>query len=285
MDLRELKSLWKKKGFRPRKRLGQNFLVDKNVRDNIVNALPLDSGLTVIEIGVGFGVMTFPIASRCARLFAVEKDKDICGIMGPVFDEKENITLVRSDILELDFCGLAGGREDVLVYGNIPYYISTPVIEKIITSSRCVRTAYLVMQEELADRIASRPGPKSYGSVSCFVQYYAEPRKVFKISRNSFYPRPQVDSCLLELKIREKPAVEVKDEKLLFKVIRKAFSQRRKKALNSLSHGDFLSIEKGTWHDIFDRCGIDLCSRAEDLSLPDYARVADEVYQYNTASG
>ncbi len=207
----------------------------------------------------------------------MEKDPGICEIMAPLFRERENITLIRDDILRLDLCGLAGREERIIVFGNIPYYVSTPIIARIIEQRKCIDGAYIVLQEEVADRIVSPPGSKEYGSISCFVQFYTRPKKLLKIRKNSFYPKPRVESCLLALEILRSPSVQVKDRELMFKIIRKAFSERRKKVINPLSGGGFMSLGKDRWKEILETCGIDASSRAENLSLSDYARLADAV--------
>ena len=277
MNISELKTLWKKHEFRPVKRLGQNFLIDKNVRDNILKEAKLTGESVVVEIGAGFGVMSLEIAERCKRLFAVEKDKKICNIMSPIFGEVKGIELVCDDVLDLDICSLAQGGKKLIILGNIPYYITTPVIEKIICQRQCIERAEIVIQDEVASRIVASPGSKDYGALTCFVQFYTRAEKVFKISKNSFYPRPKVDSCLLKLEVLEESEVKVRDKDLMFRIIHKAFSQRRKKVLNSLSHGKFLSLEKEAWGKVLKSCGIDALSRAEDLSLYDYARISDSV--------
>ncbi|MFH1877800.1 MAG: 16S rRNA (adenine(1518)-N(6)/adenine(1519)-N(6))-dimethyltransferase RsmA [Candidatus Omnitrophota bacterium] len=274
MDLADLKKIWMENGFRPNKRLGQNFLVDNNVRDNILRYIGFKPEDTVVEIGAGFGVMTFAIARKCARLYAVEKDSRVCAIMSPLFKTMENIELIHADFLTVDLAGLSAGR-DLAVYGNIPYYISSPIIETLIEQRRIIKRAYLVMQEELADRIVSPPGTKAYGSLSCFVQYFTKPGKVFRIRKNCFYPKPQVDSCLLEIIMLESPSVAVKNEELMFRIIRKGFSQRRKKVINPLSQDGSLSMDRAKWREVFCECGLDPSKRAEDLSLSDYAKLAD----------
>ncbi|MFH1665284.1 MAG: 16S rRNA (adenine(1518)-N(6)/adenine(1519)-N(6))-dimethyltransferase RsmA [Candidatus Omnitrophota bacterium] len=274
MMLKDLRQIWGESGFRPVKRLGQNFLVDNNVKNNILEAFGLEAGRTVVEIGSGFGVMSFEAAVRCGKLVAVEKDKRIYSIMAPFF-EKAGIELILGDILDLDICRIAGGVEHILVFGNIPYYISTPIIEKVIEERSCIDVVYLVIQEEYADRVISGPGSKTYGSISCYVQYYMRPKKLFKISKNSFFPRPQVDSCLVRFEMLPSPSVRTKDEKLMFSVIRRAFSQRRKKAVNPLSEGGFGTLTRSAWEKIFEECGISPSSRAEDLSLQNYAALAD----------
>ena len=277
MDLKQIKQIYREHGFRAKKRLGQNFLVDKNVKNNILDALPLGGDRAVVEVGSGFGMMSFDLASRCGKLFAVEKDPDICEIMSPLFRERGNITLIRDDILQVDLCGLAERGGNIIVFGNIPYYISTPVIAKVIEQRECIDSSYIVIQEEVASRIVSPPGSKEYGSISCFAQFYTRPKKLFRIKKSSFYPKPRVESCLLALEMLREPSVRVRDEKLMFSLIRRAFSQRRKKIINPLSGAGFMSMEKGRWKEILEACGIDPSSRAENLSLSDYARLADAV--------
>jgi 16S rRNA (adenine1518-N6/adenine1519-N6)-dimethyltransferase len=277
MNINELKKLWQEHDFRPSKRLGQNFLIDKNVRDNILKELQLDGESIVVEIGAGFGVMSFEIADTAKKVFAVEKDAKICRIMTPLFEQKENLELIHGDILDLDFQALAPRGERLLVFGNIPYYITTPVIEKIIEQRESVKAACIVMQNEVARRIVASPGSKEYGAISCFVQFYTKAEKAFKVSKNSFYPKPKVDSCLLKMEIFSEPQPKVKNKELMFSVIRKAFLQRRKKILNSLAHAGFMSMERGEWQHLLESCGIDISSRAEDLSLSDYARISDAI--------
>ena len=277
MDLKQLKALWKETGFRHRKSLGQNFLVDKNVRNNLLDALSLTDEDTVVEIGAGFGMMSFALADRCGKLFAVEKDRRIHKIMEPLFSERRDAELVCADILDLDLCGLIDEKHLIKVFGNVPYYISTPIMIRMIEQKQCIKDVHIVIQEELANRIVSPPGSKEYGSISCYIQFHAKPKKVFKIKRNSFYPSPQVDSCLLRLTMLAEPEISVKDKDLMFGIIRKAFSERRKKAVNPLSGEKFMSMDRIAWQEVFDSCGIDTSSRAENLSLSDYARIADEV--------
>ena len=277
MDLKQLKEIWKQQGFSPRRSLGQNFLIDNNVKDKIFRSLDLSKDSTVIEIGPGFGVMSFDLADRCGRLIAIDKDAKVCQIMEERFKSRDNMTLINADVLDVDMCGFSEGGRPLTVYGNIPYYISTPIIEKIIECRRCVDRAFIVMQEELADRVVSAPGSKTYGSLSCFVQYYARTEKLFRIKKNCFYPRPKVDSCILALTMLPEPSVAVKDANLMFRIIRKAFSQRRKKAINALSSGQFLPVDREGWQEVFTSCGIDPSSRAEVISLGSYARLSDVV--------
>ena len=279
MDLTRLKQIWKENGFSPNKKLGQNFLIDKNVRDKILKSLPLEKDTALIEVGAGFGVMSFSLADKCGTLFAVEKDERICRIMRPLFDRKKNIKFIQGDILDLDISALITDARKVIVYGNIPYCITTPLIAKIIDQRQHIDTFYLVLQEEVADRVIAPPGSKTYGALSCFTQFYTKGTKLFRIKKNSFYPKPKVESSLLELKILRSPSIKVKNAELMFKIIRKAFSQRRKKIINPLSDSEFPGIEKSKWEEILKKCQIPPRARAETLALKDYAKLADFITQ------
>jgi 16S rRNA (adenine1518-N6/adenine1519-N6)-dimethyltransferase len=188
MNLGELKELWRKTGFRPTKRMGQNFLHDANARKKLLSCLELDDNSVVVEIGPGFGAMTFDIRGKCRKLFVVEKDRKICDIMAPFFFEYPGIELIESDILDVEFARFCERGEKITVYGNIPYNISTPLIEKIISQRDYVKNVYFVMQEEVVDRIVAGPGTKDYGALSCYVQYFTRARKLGRIKKKSFYP-------------------------------------------------------------------------------------------------
>ncbi|MDD4956709.1 MAG: 16S rRNA (adenine(1518)-N(6)/adenine(1519)-N(6))-dimethyltransferase RsmA [Candidatus Omnitrophica bacterium] len=284
MNLKELKKLWEEAGFGPLKSLGQNFLVDNNVKEKIISLLPYSGEDTVVEIGPGFGSMTFSLARSCRRLVAVEKDARICGLMAPMFREVGNIDLVSRDILKTDIAEIASGGK-VHVYGNIPYYISSPIIEHLISNRDHIKRIYLMVQEEFADRIVAPPGSRTYGSLSCFVQFYTKPAKVMRISRNCFSPRPKVDSALLEMDIPASPRVGTKDETTMFCLIRKAFSQRRKKMINPLSGWKEAGLSRVEWENIFHECGIDPGNRAEHLSLEEFARISDKLVDIRGSMG
>jgi len=275
MELRELMAIWKENDFRPDKRLGQNFMIDSNVRAKILREITSGPGGIIVEIGPGFGTMTYLLAEKFQKVFAVEKDKKIFYIMKDVFAERENVTFLNADILDMDLSGVSSSGGKITVFGNIPYYISTPIIEKVVDYRKHVDNVYIVMQEDLADRIAAGPGSRTYGSISCFVQFYTKPRKLFRIKKNSFYPKPKVESCLLKLEVLSTPSVPVRDEALMFRVIRRAFSERRKKIINPLASGDFPITGKSQWKDLLDKCGINASLRAENLSLLDYAAISN----------
>ena len=280
MDISDLKNKCAASNFRPDKRLGQNFLIDRNIRDKILGFLPVTKDTQVLEIGPGFGMMTESLSMMAKKVFAVEKDKELCRIMKSDFLERKNVELISSDILEVDLEEIqkrAGGK--LFVYGNVPYNITSLIIEKIIAARSVVDGLYMVIQEEVASRLCAAPGTKIYGSISCFVQYYASVRKIFRISKNCFFPKPKVGSCLIGLNFFKEPFFSVKDEEMMFLIIRKAFSQRRKKVLNPLASDTFLGLNKDSWMRALTAAGIDPQSRAEDISLEEYTRISNEVVE------
>jgi 16S rRNA (adenine1518-N6/adenine1519-N6)-dimethyltransferase len=277
MDFAVIKQLMIDNNFRPKKRFGQNFLIDPNIRNKMVDSTKIGDKDIVIEIGPGFGSMTFLLAETASKVYSVEKDREICALMKPFVSEYDNLEFLECDILEFDISSIMHPGDKCIVFGNIPYYITTPVIEKLIENRKFVKRTYLLTQEEYADRIAAVPGSKTYGSITCFVQYYCDVKKLFKVKRSSFYPRPKVDSCFIRLDMRTTPGVDVKDEEKLFKVIRKSFSQRRKKLLNTLSDGDFLGLSKNEWKILLENCEVDPGARAETLSLNEFGRISDAV--------
>jgi len=269
----ELKELWRQHDFRPVKRLGQNFLVDKNVLDKILRNLDVDADDTVVEIGAGFGEITFDLARRAKRIFAVEKDRKICGILKSAFTLPRNVTLVEKDFLKLDLKELAG-KGKVVIYGNIPYYATSPIMEKLFNNISLLKSIYFVLQKEVAERILARPGSKAIGRASLFAQYHTEPKRIFRIGKGCFYPAPEVESAFLKLGVPKKKKVAVRDERLLFDIIKKAYGQRRKTLLNSLSGP---GLEKKALSPLLKSAKINPLARPETLSLADFARLADRL--------
>ena len=276
MNIKELNETFKKHNFRAKKKLGQNFLVDNNIRTKMVKAMDLNAKDIVLEIGPGLGAMTFRIAGSCKRLYAIEKDTKAFKILKDRVIEESNVELINDDFLEIEIEKIAK-RNKIKVFGNIPYYISTPIIEKIIISKKRVKEVFITIQKEVADRATARPGSKDYSSFSCFVQYHTKPEKLFKIKKNCFCPKPKVESCFLKLNILEKPSVKVKDEELFFKIVRGAFSQRRKKAVNPLGRKVEIGLNRDEWVSAFKGCSIDISSRAENISIEQYAELSNYV--------
>jgi 16S rRNA (adenine1518-N6/adenine1519-N6)-dimethyltransferase len=224
---------------------------------------------TVLEIGPGRGAMTPLIAQGAGRVICVEIDKQLIPGLESKLSGTGNTTVINADFLDFDITRL-GKR--LKIFGNIPYYITTPIIERLVACRQSVDTAYLTVQKEFAKRICAAPGTKEYGSFSCYVQYYCQPAILFTISRNSFFPVPKVDSAFVRLRMRKEPAVKVSDEATLFAIIRAAFGQRRKTLRNALGP----LVPAGRLEKFFRCRGIDPRVRAEKLSLEDFASLAGE---------
>lgn len=267
----QLKELFQKYNFKPLKRFGENYLIDRNVKDKIITAADTGKNEIFLEIGPGMGALTIDLAQSGARVFAVEKDKKAFGIFKELIKDRfPNLKLFNLDILDFDIKNISGGKK-IKVIGNLPYYITTPIIELLIENRPLIKSILIVVQREVADRLLAFPGTKDYSSISCFVQYYTKPRYIHTIKRSSFYPEPEVDSSLISLDIPDKPPVEVRDEELFFRIIRGAFNQRRKSIINSLSREEVLGLPKEELSNILQKSGIDPLSRPEDLNLQSFA--------------
>ena len=285
---------------KPKKRLGQNFLTDKNIQRKLVASYNLQTSDHVLEIGAGYGELTKLIADCAAFVYALEIDPELCKTLRDNTKGYSNIKIINQDILifnlkryfskfknkinpalsaaQKDYLSRKGG---VKVVGNIPYYITTPIIEHLLKYRDKIETVFITVQKEFAKRIVANAGSKEYGSFSCFVQYYSIPKILFFIKKGSFSPIPKVDSCLLELKTRQVPAVNVKDEELFFKIIRASFNKRRKTLRNSLD--GIVPLQKLS--DFFRKYDIDINIRPEDLTLKDFAHLTNIPYRYSVFQG
>jgi 16S rRNA (adenine1518-N6/adenine1519-N6)-dimethyltransferase len=273
----ELKRVFEEYSFAPLRRFGENYLVDRNIKDKIIREAGISCADTVLEIGPGLGALTMDLAESGAQVFAVEKDPKAFRILQDlVFEKYPNLHLFSGDILKFDIHNLMPAKK-IKVVGNLPYYITTPIIEYLIKRRRVIDSALVVMQKEVAGRLKAVPGTKEYSSLSCFAQYYAKPEYLYTIKRTSFYPEPEVDSSLIRLTILDEPPVKVRDEELFFKVIRGSFNQRRKSIINSLSREAVLDRSKTILADLLGRAKVDPASRPEDLSLHDFASIANAI--------
>jgi len=260
--------------FKPKKSLGQNFLIDKNIQKKIVHACDLAGEDIILEIGAGRGDLTAQLALTAKKVYALEIDQRLYPALGKNLECFTNCQIIKGDILKFDiakFLRLNKVTEKIKIIGNIPYYISSPIIEHLIRYRRNIETIFITVQKEFGRRVAAIPGSKDYGSFSCFAQYYLKPKIIFEIKKNSFFPAPKVDSCFLSLKVREAPEVAVNDEERFFKLIRKAFNQRRKTLRNSLE--GFMS--KNRLEKFFNAYGIDRNVRPEELSLAQFANLSN----------
>ena len=266
---RELKNIWREAGFRPSKRLGQNFLTDANVLKKILATVQISPGDTVVEIGPGFGEITGALARRAKKVIALEKDRRIIEILKNRLKLPPNAEVIRQDFLDFNFSETEP-EEKIVVYGNLPYYATSPIIEKILKNINRIKKVYFVVQKEVASRILAGPGSRETGRLTVFVRYYTEPRFLFHINRRSFYPVPEVESSFVELTVPEKRRVRVADEAKFFGIVKAAFAQRRKTLLNSLSG---LVSDKKVLSELLTKAGISPKSRAEELSVGDFARL------------
>jgi len=272
-----LRDLFSHYGFHPLKRFGENYLIDANIKDKIVHEVCVGPGDAVLEIGPGFGALTLDLAATGAKIYAVEKDKKAYAIFKEMLgDAHPRVRLICADILDFDLSGIKT-KAKIRIIGNLPYYITTPIIEYIIAHKDRISSAFITVQREVALRMMAYPGSKEYGSLSCFVQYHTTPVQLFAIKRTLFYPEPEIDSSFLRLDINETPPVKVADEALLFKVMRGAFNQRRKTILNSLARKEVLDLPKGELAALLDKAGVAATSRPESLSLSDFARITNAV--------
>ena len=268
-------------GIRPVKSLGQNFLIDEEVIGRIVEGSGISKDTLVIEIGPGTGALTLPLAEAAGHVTAIELDERVIpGLRVKTFS-LGNVDIIHEDILKTDLQSLISeglekyGLKEVRIVGNLPYYITTPIIMKLLEEHTGAESITVMMQKEVADRIAAAPGTKPAGAITYSVHYYADVTRITDVGRDSFYPAPKVDSAVLRLDLREGPPVEVSDMDLYFNCIKAGFSHRRKTLLNSLmSLGGY---DKAEIEDALHRSGIEPERRAESLSMEEFARLADSL--------
>ena len=259
---------------KPKKSLGQNFLIDKNIQNKIISACALSKQDIVLEIGSGMGELTQQLAINAKKVYALEVDRRLFPCLEKRLAAHGNCQVLRANILEFDISKFLQNdqvRQKIIVIGNIPYYISSPIIEHLIQYRANIDSVFITVQKEFGRRVNASAGSKEYGSFSCFVQYYAQTKIIFEIKKGCFRPSPKVDSCFLSLKFRQKPPVEVNDEEEFFKLIRSAFNQRRKTLRNSLA--GFITL--ASLEVFLDKEGIDRNVRPETLTLDDFARLSN----------
>ncbi len=268
----------KKHGFDFQKKFGQNFLIDEHVLDKIIAAAGITKEDFVLEIGPGIGTMTQRLAEAACEVAAVEIDRKLIPILQETLAEYDNVTIINMDVLKLDIAGLArekNGGLPIKVVANLPYYITTPIIMSLFESGVPLLSVTVMIQKEVALRMQARPGTKDYGALSLAVQYYAEPYLAANVPQNCFIPRPNVGSAVIRLTRYAKPPVRVKDEKLMFRLIRASFGQRRKTLLNGLKNSPELTYSREDILDALVRAGLPENVRGETLTLEQFAALAD----------
>ena len=260
------------------KKYGQNFLIDTHVLDKIINAAKITEDDFVLEIGPGIGTMTQYLASKAREVFAVEIDKALIPILEDTLSEYKNVTILNEDILKVDIRKLAEEHNQgrpIKVVANLPYYITTPIIMGLFEEDVPVESITVMVQKEVADRMQTGPGSKDYGALSLVVQYYASPYIVANVPPNCFMPRPKVGSAVIRLSRHEKPPVNVKDSRLMFRIIRASFNQRRKTLVNGLKNAQDLNFTKEEIERAVSACGFPVGIRGEALTLQNFADLAN----------
>lgn len=268
-----------KYNFHFQKKYGQNFLIDTHILERIISEAGVTRNDFVVEIGPGIGTMTQYLCEAASAVAAVEIDKNLIPILEDTLSEYQNVEIINEDILKLDLRALAekkNGGKPIKVVANLPYYITTPIIMGLFESHVSIESITVMVQKEVAERMQCGPGSKDYGALSLAVQYYAKPQIVANVPPNCFMPRPNVGSAVIRLTRHEKPPVEVTDEKLMFRLIRASFNQRRKTLVNGLKNASDLSFTKERIETAIEAIGQPLTIRGEALTLEQFAELANQ---------
>lgn len=267
-----------KYNFNFQKKFGQNFLIDTHVLDKIISAANITKEDFVLEIGPGIGTMTQYLACAAREVVAVEIDKNLIPILEDTLSEYDNVSVINEDILKVDLSALAEEKNQgrpIKVVANLPYYITTPIIMGLFEKHVPLESITVMVQKEVADRMQVGPGTKDYGALSLAVQYYAEPYIVANVPPNCFMPRPSVGSAVIRLTRHKEMPVQVKDEQLMFKLIRASFNQRRKTLANGLKNSSELNLSKEVIEQAIEKLGKGAGIRGEALTLEEFARLAN----------
>lgn len=270
----------KKYEFAFQKKFGQNFLIDEHVITKIINAAEITKDDLVLEIGPGIGTMTQYLAESAGKVIAVEIDKNLIPILEETLAEYDNVTVINEDILKLDINRLVEEENDgkpIKVVANLPYYITTPIIMGLFESHIPLQSITVMVQKEVADRMQVGPGSKDYGALSLAVQYYAKPYIAANVPPNCFIPRPGVGSAVIRLTRYKEPPVTVKDEILMFKLIRASFNQRRKTLQNGIANSPELPYSKAQVEKALEKMGLAANVRGESLTLAEFAKLSDTI--------
>lgn len=272
------KEIINKYSFAFQKKFGQNFLIDSNVLESIIRGAEITKDDFVLEIGPGIGTMTQYLCEAARQVVAVEIDKMLIPILEDTLSEYDNVEVINQDVLKVDIKSLAKEKNNgkpIKVVANLPYYITTPIIMGLFESGVPIDSITIMVQKEVADRMQTGPGSKDYGALSLAVQYYATAKVILNVSATCFMPRPNVDSAVIKLTRHKEPTVNVADEKLMFKIIRASFNQRRKTLVNGLKNSPELSFSKEQIVKAIERIGKPETIRGEALTLEEFAELAN----------
>lgn len=274
-DINVIKSVMQKHGVTFNKGLGQNFLVDSEVCPSMAEAAELNKDTCVIEIGPGVGVLTAELAKRAGKVLSFEVDNRLLPVLKETLAEFDNVEIINEDVMKANLPQIIEEKcagMDIAVCANLPYYITSPIIMLLLESRLPIKSITVMVQKEAAARLCAEVGSRDGGAVTVAVSYYADSEELFFVPRESFLPPPKVNSEVIKLTVREKPPVEVEDEEFFFKLVKAAFSQRRKTAENSISAG--LGIAKSEVADALAKAGLEKTVRAEKLTMQDFANIA-----------
>lgn len=260
------------------KKFGQNFLVDRNILDKIIESADITKQDCVLEIGPGIGTMTQRLAEKAGEVVAVEIDRNLIPILQDTLSDYNNVTIMNEDILKVDINALVeerNGGKPIKVVANLPYYITTPIIMALFEKHVPLQSVTIMVQKEVADRMQVGPGTKDYGALSLAVQYYARPEIITRVPAACFMPKPGVDSTVIRLVRYDKPPVEVEDEDRLFAIIRASFNQRRKTLANGLANAGGLGVSRAQVEQALEEMGLSAATRGETLTLERFAELSN----------
>ena len=272
------KEIINKYSFAFQKKFGQNFLIDSNVLESIIRGAEITKDDFVLEIGPGIGTMTQYLCEAARQVVAVEIDKMLIPILEDTLSEYDNVEVINQDVLKVDIKSLAEEKNNgkpIKVVANLPYYITTPIIMGLFESGVPIDSITIMVQKEVADRMQTGPGSKDYGALSLAVQFYATAKVILNVSATCFMPRPNVDSAVIKLTRHKEPTVNVADEKLMFKIIRASFNQKRKTLVNGLKNSPELSFSKEQIVKAIEKIGKPETIRGEALTLEEFAELAN----------
>lgn len=284
-DIAYMKSVLKRHGFTFSKALGQNFLVNPTVCPKMAEMCGASESCGVIEIGPGAGVLTHELAKAAYKVVAIELDKRLLPVLDETLADCDNVKIINGDAIKIDFHKIIEEEfegSDVVICANLPYYITSPVIMRILEEKLPIKSLTVMVQKEAAQRICAEPGTRDVGAVSIAVRYYAQPEILFKVMPGSFVPPPKVESSVIKLNVLQNPPILPKDERLFFRIIKAAFAQRRKTLSNSLSSG--LSLSKQQIASVLESCSIKATARAEELSMKQFEALANRIYELSPES-
>ena len=283
-SLTRTKAMLAKHDFSFKKSLGQNFLIDENILNKIVKTAHVTKDTGVIEIGPGFGALTERLAQQAQKVVAYEIDERLLPILDETLAQYDNVTVIHQDVLKANLHDMIetefSDDQDVIVVANLPYYVTTPILMKLLEEHLPIRSIVCMIQKEVAERMTAKPNSKAYGALSIAVQYYAKAETRFIVPNTVFIPKPNVESAVIQLTLYEQKPVQVLDEKLFFTVVRAAFSQRRKTLLNNLSKTFASLLSKQKIETILADIQIDPKRRGESLSIQEFAKLSNALTEY-----